>query len=262
MFFIYHILFLWLRFWDWLLQQPVRWKRLVLHFADFPHLFRKPGPHTWPGMGLSGPGFYRTTLWFGCLLGHISDILGIPDLYDGASAWLKWNMRPLTAAEKETARGIFGDSLDYGRIRIDERAWLGPRQRRFCYVSFYTVNSWGPMQPGLLIHELVHVWQYQQWGSAYIPLALSAQYSAGGYNYGGLPALQAARSLDRGFSVFNPEQQADIISDAFRYKNGLPMQWIKEPCPDDGIFDYFLGYLVQPTSGRNPCTADLRSAKS
>lgn len=194
-------------------------------------------------MGFTGPVSYRLTLWLGCVTGYILDILGFPDLYDGAAVWLKWNIRPLTPAEMDTARGIFGETLDYSRIRVDERAWLGPRQGRFCYVSFNTVNSWGSMPPGLLIHELVHVWQYQRWGSVYIPLALSAQYSAGGYNYGGLKALMRARDLGLGLTAFNPEQQADILSDAFRYKNSLPMQWIKEPCPDGTVFEYFLEQL-------------------
>ena len=107
---------------------------------------------------------------------------------------------------------IFGDTIQYDRVRIDERAVLGPPQLKICYVSFYTINAWGGMSNALLIHEMVHIWQFQQWGSVYIPRALKAQGSAEGYNYGGAPAVANWARRDGRLEDFNPEQQADLIA--------------------------------------------------
>lgn len=77
------------------------------------------------------------------------------------------------------------------------------------------------MPPATLVHEVVHIWQYNRVGAAYIPRALAAQRSAMGYNYGGLRPLERGRSLE----AFNYEQQADIIEDAYRLANGSPARW-------------------------------------
>lgn len=127
--------------------------------------------------------------------------------------------------EVELAKTFFGDSINYKRVRIDELSIAGPMQQNFCYVSFYFVNSWGRMQNSLLLHELTHVWQFEQMGSVYIPRALKAQYSRMGYNYGGIAALKAAKELGKSFHSFNLEQQGDIIADYFLIKDGYQPRW-------------------------------------
>ena len=224
---------------DWLLGQPVRWRRLGRHLSVLPGAIGG----RWPGMGLDLrlPG--RVGLWWSCGLILAGDILGLPELYEILTVWLKWNVRRLSAPEKVLAAEIYGNSIRLERVLIDERAWIGPRQRRFCYVSFYTVNSWGTMWPGLLIHELMHVWQYERWGSAYIPLALAAQRSPMGYNYGGVGALAAAFAGGSGLHNFNPEQQADIVADAFCLRKGLPLRWEKGPVADERVYAWFVEQL-------------------
>ena len=150
------------------------------------------------------------------------DLLGIGDLYEGISNALTPGLRRLTEAERQEVFPVFGRSIPYDRVRIDERAHLGPRRYRFCYVSFYTINSWGPIALPTLAHELVHVWQYHHHGAAYIPRALAAQHTAAGYNYGGLAGLRRAKCL----LDFNYEQMADIIEDAYRIGCGYSAQWI------------------------------------
>ncbi|NJL76371.1 MAG: hypothetical protein HC892_16485 [Saprospiraceae bacterium] len=92
------------------------------------------------------------------------DALGVCKAYEWVSH-LKSNVRSLTARELFLAKLIFQDAINYDKVRIDERAFLGPKQYQFCYVSFNTINSWGKMSDDLLIHELVHVWQYQHFGA-------------------------------------------------------------------------------------------------
>lgn len=151
----------------------------------------------------------------------LADLIGCFDAYEAISNTLTPGIRGLTPAELHLLRPIFGDSVPYHLIRIDERAWVGPRWANFCYVSFHTINSWGPMAPHVLVHEVVHVWQYTHVGAAYIPRALAAQRSEMGYDYGGLQPLQHNNRLED----FNYEQQADIIEDAFRLTNGYRAQW-------------------------------------
>lgn len=153
----------------------------------------------------------------------LADLLGMAILYEIGTWLTKWNLRALTAREVAYLTPIFGSTIDYRRIRIDERAHLGPRQYPFCYVSFYSINSWGPMSPATLIHEVVHVWQYERVGGAYIPRALRAQRTRAGYDYGGAGAVARARSLWE----FNYEQQADIVADYWCLLQGRATRWLR-----------------------------------
>jgi hypothetical protein len=157
------------------------------------------------------------------MLFALADMVGFFDLYELLTSGLFPNTRPLSPAEYNLLFPIFGDSVPYHLIRIDERALIGPSWAGFFYVSFHTINSWGPMQPPTLVHEVVHIWQYTHRGAAYIPRALYAQTTEEGYNYGGLESLQEHSELED----FNYEQQADIIEDAFRLANSYQAQWVR-----------------------------------
>ena len=153
---------------------------------------------------------------------QLLDLLFVFDAYETISNLLTAGLRKLTAGERHHLYTIFGDSVPYDRIRIDERAQLGPRRYRFCYVSFHTINSWGTMSLPTLVHEVVHVWQYVHDGAIYIPRALAAQRTVEGYNYGGRRGLAVISRL----YDLNYEQQADLVEDAYRLANYLPAQWI------------------------------------
>lgn len=165
----------------------------------------------------------RAKGWLGVfeVIFAIGDLLGVFDLYAAITNAVNPATRRLTESEKHLLQPIFGNSVPWELIRIDERAWVGPRWANICYVSFHTINSWGPMSPNILVHEVVHIWQYTQVGAAYIPRALAAQRSAMGYNYGGIGPLERGKAL----AAFNYEQQADIIEDAYRLANGYHAQW-------------------------------------
>lgn len=156
------------------------------------------------------------------------DLLFLFDCYEAICGLLYPGLRPLTRQEIRLLTPIFGDSLPYALIRIDERAWVGPRHYRFYYVSFHTINSWGPLTEAVLVHEAVHVWQYVHRGGCYIPRALAAQRTVMGYDYRGLRGLAAAATLDD----FNYEQMADVVEDAFRLRVGLSLKWVVGRQPD------------------------------
>lgn len=165
------------------------------------------------------------------------DLLLVVDLYELTSNGLAWRTRRLTSHEEATLRSVYGDALPYQHIRIDEYARLGPPQWHFCYVSFHTINSWGPMSDDILIHEAMHVWQYCHHGAAYIPRALAAQRTEMGYNYGGLGNLSEFPEL----KYYNYEQQADIVADAFRLRCGIRPRWSPRARRNDqALFQPFL----------------------
>lgn len=212
------------RLWDMVRLFPLRVRRLWAHLAAFTI-------RSFP--------FWLLEFFFRML-----ELFGIGDVYDAVFQVLKPTTRPLSKREISLASAIFGESLPYARIRIDERALLGPRQGKFCYVSFYTINSWGKMPDPLLVHELVHVWQYHQLGIVYIPRALAAQYSQEGYNYGGVEALRTALANGKNLLDFNYEQQADLIEDYFRLLIGLPSSWGHATAQDLETYAYFAKQLL------------------
>lgn len=173
------------------------------------------------------------------------DLLAILDCFEWLNALVfKPNSRPLSEAEKFLARMVFGQSIPLELVRIDESARIGTRRTGIVYVSGFTINSWGPFAEAILIHELVHVWQYCQLGAAYIPRALRAQNSAMGYNYGGLPALRKAHSI----ADFNLEQQGDLVMDYFLLLQDRPASWAPEARGKDlALYETFIDQIRNAT---------------
>jgi len=179
-----------------------------------------------------------------CLL----ECFGIAEIYETLMDFVKFNTRPLQAWELELAQSVFGKSINYQRVRIDEYAVAGPRQKKLCYVSFFIINSWGPMRNSLLIHELIHVWQYEQMGAVYIPRALRAQFSNAGYNYGGAERLQHALEQGLSFQDFNLEQQGDIVADYYRIREGYSPRWGNGNQQDLPVYEEFIRQLRSASS--------------
>lgn len=153
------------------------------------------------------------------------DLFGVLDCFELINALvLKRNTRALSDAEKFSARLVFGRAIPLDLVRIDESARIGTRSTGIVYVSGFTINSWGPFSEAILIHELVHVWQYYLQGAAYIPRALRAQSTVMGYNYGGLKALRKAQHI----SEFNLEQQGDLVMDYFLLLQDRQASWAPE----------------------------------
>jgi len=173
----------------------------------------------------------------------ILSLFGIAEIYETITDFVKFNTRSLTTWERKLLKSVYGDSINYNRVRIDNMGFIGPRQFRMCYVSFYTINSWGDMSNHLLVHEMMHVWQYQKMGAVYIPRALAAQYSKMGYNYGGLSELEKAIENGQNLKAFNLEQQADIITDYYLLREGYNAQWSKASKFDLPLFEKFVRKL-------------------
>lgn len=134
---------------------------------------------------------------------------------------------PLTPEEREAIASVLGPrAIRYEDVRIAEGGILPlifkfNGGRAFCAWHTIHLPRRGPYTRAdlsLLVHEAVHVYQYEQIGSAYIGEALYAQrqLGRGAYEYGGEAGLRRARKEGFPFSAFNREAQAQIFQDYFR----------------------------------------------
>jgi hypothetical protein len=130
--------------------------------------------------------------------------------------------RPLTPAEIELARSVFGDSIDYAKVRLVKGKWwpFHPRDAAMAPMGNIWFHPAGGVwsddfskeplgRQGLFIHELTHVWQTQAKGRFYLPLM---RHPFCRYDY----RLQPGRP----FSRYGLEQQAEIVRHAFLAARG------------------------------------------
>ncbi len=221
---------------------PTRTNRIIKHLWKG-LLFMRPRKRYWWESEFNKHLAQRIGIWWLDLLFYIVDWLGVTEIYETITDFVKFNARPLYKWEISLAQSVFGNSIDYRRVRIDEYSLIGPKQKKFCYVSFYFINSWGPMQNSTFIHEMTHVWQFEKMGSTYIPHALRAQGSKMGYNYGGVSALKACQEKGKSFLSFNLEQQGDIISDYYRIRDGYKPHWGNGCRHDLPVYESFINQV-------------------
>jgi len=205
-----------LKIWDFIRWWPKRLLRLGRHLW----VGIIPGQYNWWPERYRPAAWFRIRFWWLELLLYMVELAGLMELYEILMDFIKFPSRPLSKDEITWAKSIFGNTLDYNRIRLDHFAIIGPAWFKIAYVSGFHINCWKRISPAILMHELCHVWQYQQVGLVYIPRALWAQFTSEGYDYGGpqriWESLQSGGFLDE----FNYEQQAEIVADYFRLLQG------------------------------------------
>jgi hypothetical protein len=127
--------------------------------------------------------------------------------------------RSLTEAEIQKLKRVFSDGVDYARVRLKKlSSAIAIINRSRAFVLGNTVNLPSATYKDLLqgskfstlVHEMVHVWQYQHGGWGYVPDSLWAQTFGGGYDY--VKPLRQGKAWRK----MNPEQQAHMIADAHR----------------------------------------------
>jgi hypothetical protein len=130
--------------------------------------------------------------------------------------------RPLTPGEIALARSVFGESIDYAKVRLVRRKWW-PFQPRGIVMAPTGNIHFHPADPnwredfatallnlqGLFIHEMTHVWQAQTRGRFYLPLM---RHPFCRYAYRFVP--------DKPFDAYGLEQQAEIVRHAFLQTQG------------------------------------------
>lgn len=164
------------------------------------------------------------------------DVLFFFDFTEIVGNLFSFKTRLLTAIEIERATEVFGQTVDFKLVMYDKRSIAIKRGFAHAYVSFNTINSWKPIRADIFIHELVHVWQYQNFGAGYIAAALAAQRTAGRYNYTHTEGWHEGSFFD-----LNAEQQADFIQDIYLQRKGYYPQWRQSlTVMDTGVHDRFL----------------------
>jgi len=130
--------------------------------------------------------------------------------------------RSLTSGEIALAHSIFGDAIDYSKVRLVHSKWWPFQPRRSAMAPMGNIyfhpdgGGWSedfskePLHAqGYFLHELTHVWQAQKGGRFYLPLA---RHPFCRYRYEIVPG--------RPFSRYGLEQQAEIVRHAFLLSKG------------------------------------------
>ncbi len=128
--------------------------------------------------------------------------------------------RPLGESETALARSVFGDAIDYAKVRIharkwwpfqpkrvtmapDGHLWFHPKGGLFC--DDFCQQSLS--RQGLFIHEMTHVWQHQS--GVFLPLR---RHPFSRYDYAIRPGLP--------FAKYGIEQQAELVRHYFLIREG------------------------------------------
>ena len=131
--------------------------------------------------------------------------------------------RSLTQGEIALARSVFGEAIDYSRVRLHHRKWWplqlrGTAMAPMGEIYFHPVGGgWSedfadePLRrQAFFIHEMTHVWQAQKGGRFYLPLMRH-------------PFCRYAYRLKSGkpFRRYGLEQQAELVANHFLADRGV-----------------------------------------
>ena len=127
--------------------------------------------------------------------------------------------RKLYPREIEIAESFFGDMIDLGRVRISDNSWLAHKAHEHkSAITIYNTIYGISMQDRTLIHELAHVWQYNNVrispllaGATHLLARLIDQKDEL-YDYNVDPVGDPDRKTFREYSF---EEQAAILEDVY-----------------------------------------------
>jgi hypothetical protein len=189
---------------------------------------------------------------------RVFDLLGGPELAEFLLRGLT-HATPLTDCERNSAAQLLGPgAVRWSEVRVAEGGILAQvfaHNGNRAFATWHTINlpqtgAHTRARLDIVMHELVHVYQYERVGSAYIVEALVAQ-GASGYTYGGGAGLQADRTAGRRYGYYNREQQAQIVQDYFRLCEQA------KTTPSDAGEDPG----AAPLAAYMPCIAELRAGE-
>ena len=156
---------------------------------------------------------------------------GLPPRRTGVSLPAMPGARSLTPGEIALARSIFGDAIDYSRVKLVKRKWwwFQPKSTAMAPTGNIHFHPHGDLwsedfaaeplhRQGLFIHEMTHVWQSQTRGRFYLPLM---RHPFCRYRY----AVEDGRAFGR----YGLEQQAEIVRHAFLADRGVKLAATQDP---------------------------------
>lgn len=172
----------------------------------------------------------RLADWLHQLTANLFDLVGGPEIAQ-FFMHLITNTTPLTGAEIAMMTTILGpNAMRYGDIRVAEGGLFNlifKLNGNLAFATWHTINlpltSSSPAHSHtrqslpIVVHELTHVYQYEQVGTRYLGEAIYMliKTKRDCYNYGGSSGLTAACTEGKKYCDFNREQQAKITQDYF-----------------------------------------------
>ena len=133
--------------------------------------------------------------------------------------------RSLTSGEIALAQSVFGDAIDYSRVRLAKGKWwpFQPRNTAMAPMGNIYFHPEGGVwsedfskealgRQGFFIHEMTHVWQTQTKGVFYLPLM---RHPFCRYDYQLRP--------EKPFQRYGLEQQAEIVRHRFLANRGAQL---------------------------------------
>lgn len=135
--------------------------------------------------------------------------------------------RPLTKGEVTLARSVFGDAIEYDRVTITDGQFvafqpkgtaMAPEGNLYMYGCYQDDFSTGDVYTqGHFIHEMTHVWQFQNKVLRPIAAALELNFQ---FKFNYLAAYDYKLDGTKDLLDFNMEQQASIVQDHFVRTHG------------------------------------------
>lgn len=176
----------------------------------------------WPGLWLT---LGRCLSWAHLFVVQLFDLFGGPEI---AQFWMRLltNTTPLSGEEIAVISSILGpDAMRYGEVRVAEGGMLDVVFKYNGNLAFATWRTINLPKDGrhtraslpVVVHELIHVYQYECVGSRYLGEAvyILIKTRRDCYDYGSVSGLQAAANRGGRFRDYNREQQAMISQDFY-----------------------------------------------
>ena len=133
-----------------LLHFVLQWPKRILRLCLWTLWITSPrGKHS----------FFR---WACGLILLIVDLTPISLLYETIMDVIKTRSRALSTDEINIAKSVFGRSIPLYLVSMDPSSLPVRRHHARAYVSFHTINFDETLPAHTLVHELVHIWQYER----------------------------------------------------------------------------------------------------
>jgi hypothetical protein len=144
--------------------------------------------------------------------------------------------RSLTSGEVALARSVFGNAIDYDRVKLVKRKWWPFQPKNSAMAPMGNIyfhpdgGAWSDdfskeqvSRQAFFVHEMTHVWQAQAKGRFYLPLM---RHPFCRYRY----RLEAGKPFER----YGLEQQAEIVAHRFLADRGVTLA----QCPPPGLLPF------------------------
>lgn len=170
-----------------------------------------------------------------------------PDFNTNASAPTDAG-RPMTQGEIAMARSVFGSAIDYSKVRIHSSSYLPaqvqgdnvitPNGEMYCSKNYCSDFSQEGLEGRkLFIHEMTHVWQYQN--NILDPRLEAVKELIKHFGrYSDTYAYKLDKSKD--LTDYNLEQQAHMVEDYYGAKQKAPGERTQDDADREVVMKKFL----------------------